>query len=162
MRATTYILRPKQIFQLPTGFGMRSVLVTVAVGLALNLPSTVIGQLAELPVHPGDLIELRILYEPDMSGEYPVSRLGVAVFPRLGAIKVSEHTPGTLHALLAQEYRPYLRNPSLEIIVRRPLRIGGAVHDAGFFHVDPTVTVLEALAMAGGPTPQGQGARDQL
>ncbi len=39
---------------------MLRVFITVAMGLALNLPSTVLGQLPELPVHPGDLIELRI------------------------------------------------------------------------------------------------------
>ena len=37
------------------------------------------------------------------------------------------------------------------------LRIGGAVRNGGLFNVDPTVTISGALAMAGGPTPQGQG-----
>ena len=77
-------------------FGMQNVLITIAVGLALNLPKTVLGQRTELAVQPGDSIVLRI---------------------------------------------------------------GGAVHDAGFFHVGPTVTVSEALTMAGGPTTQGQEDR---
>ena len=37
------------------------------------------------------------------------------------------------------------------------LRIGGAVRNGGIFNVDRTVTISEALAMAGGPAPQSQG-----
>ena len=36
------------------------------------------------------------------------------------------------------------------------LRIGGAVRNGGLFNVGRTVTISEALAMAGRPTPQGQ------
>ena len=136
---------------------MQKAVIIIAVGLVLTLPGTALGQSTQPPVDPGDLIELRIWREPDMSGEYLVSRLGVAVFPRLGEIKVSEHTPETLQTLLAREYRRYLRNPSIEVIVRRRVEIGGAVRNGGLFHVDPTVTISGALAMAGGPTPQGKG-----
>lgn len=41
-------------------FGTPNVLITVTVVLALNLPTTVLGQRAELAVQPGELIELRI------------------------------------------------------------------------------------------------------
>ena len=75
---------------------MQTVFTTVAVGLALYLPSTILGQSPEPPVHPEGLIELRI---------------------------------------------------------------GGAVRNAGLYNVDPTVTISGALAMAGGPTPQGNGDR---
>ena len=39
------------------------------------------------------------------------------------------------------------------------LRIVGAVHKGGLFNVDPTATISGALAMAGGPAPQGQRDR---
>ena len=45
-------------------------------------------------------------------------------------------------------------------VIELRVRIGGAVRNPGFFDVDPTVTVSGALAMAGGPTPQGQ--RDKV
>jgi hypothetical protein len=76
--------------------GMQKILAAIAVGLALNLPSTIFGQSTEPPVHPRHLMALRI---------------------------------------------------------------GGAVRNGGLFHVDPTMTISEALAMAGGPARQGQGAR---
>ena len=37
------------------------------------------------------------------------------------------------------------------------LRIVGAVRNGGLFKVHPTTTISGALAMAGGPAPQGQG-----
>jgi len=44
-------------------------------------------------------------------------------------------------------------------VIELRVRIGGAVRNPGFFDVDPTVTVSETLAMAGGPTAQGQRDR---
>ena len=40
---------------------MQKVFLIVTMGLVLNLPSTTLGQSTESPVHPGDLIELRIV-----------------------------------------------------------------------------------------------------
>jgi polysaccharide export outer membrane protein len=135
---------------------MRKAFIIVAMSLAIEPPSTLLGQHTALPVYPGDVIELRMQSEPDMSGEYSVSPLGVAVFPRLGEIQASKYTAETLQALLVEQYRRYLQDPSIDVIVRRRVRIGGAVRNRGYFNLDPDMTMWETLAIAGGPSPQGQ------
>lgn len=106
-------------------------------------------------LRPGDIVRLRIWREADMSGEFPVDEAGMVVFPRVGEYRVSDDTPETLSARLQADYRQYLRNPSIEVTVLRRVRIIGAVNSPGLFPVDPTVTVADALALAGGATAIG-------
>lgn len=106
-------------------------------------------------VRPGDVIRLRIWREPDWSGEFPVDVDSSVIFPRVGRYDVRWDTPESLRGRLLADYRQYLRNPSIEITVLRRVRIIGAVHEPGLHLVDPTITVADALALAGGATPIG-------
>ncbi len=106
-------------------------------------------------LRPGDVIRLNIWREPEMSGQFQVDEAGVVVFPRLGEITVTDHTPESLRALVLAGYQRFLRNPSIDIIVLRRVRIMGAVQNPGLYPVDPTVSIADALALAGGATPQG-------
>ncbi len=104
---------------------------------------------------PGDVIRLRIWREPDMSGDYAVDEAGTVIFPRVGEYHVLGDTPETLRSRLLADYQRYLRNPSIEITILRRVRIIGAVNDPGLHLVGPTITVADALALAGGATPIG-------
>ena len=79
----------------------------------------------------------------------------MVVFPRVGEYQVLDDTPESLAARLIADYRQYLVNPSIEVTVLRRVRIVGAVTNPGLFPVDPTVTVADALALAGGATSIG-------
>lgn len=111
---------------------------------------------------PGDVVRLRIWREPDMSGEFLVDESGTVVFPRVGEYHVLDDTPETLSARLQADYRQYLVNPSIEVVVLRRVRIIGAVNNPGLFPVDPTVTIADALALAGGATPIGDPDKVQI
>jgi len=113
------------------------------------------AQSSSQTLKPGDIVRLRIWREPDMSGEFPVDEAGMVVFPRVGEYRVLDDTPESLSARLIADYRQYLVNPSIEVTILRRVRIVGAVNNPGLFPVDPTVTVGDALALAGGPTPNG-------
>lgn len=106
-------------------------------------------------IRAGDMIRLSIWREPDMSGEFLVNEEGMVVFPRLGVVSVLGETPETLKAKLLEGYLRFLRNPSIEIVILRRVRIMGSVHRPGLYTVDPTISIADALAMAGGATPQG-------
>ncbi|MFQ5536407.1 MAG: polysaccharide biosynthesis/export family protein [Gemmatimonadota bacterium] len=106
-------------------------------------------------LRPGDVIRLRIWREPEMSGDFIVDEAGVVVFPRVGEYRVLDDTPETLAARLLADYRVYLKNPSIDVTVLRRIRITGAVNEPGLHLVDPTITVADALAMAGGATQLG-------
>jgi polysaccharide export outer membrane protein len=109
---------------------------------------------AEL-LHPGDIVRLKIWREPDLSGDFPIDETGTVVLPKLGPVKVTEVPPESLKTQLTRDYARYLTQPSIEVVLLRRIRIDGAVRTPGLYPVDATMTVSDALALAGGITPDG-------
>lgn len=120
---------------------------------------TVLGQSR---LQPGDVIRLRIWREPDLSGEFPVDESGTAVFPKLGATKVGSITADSLRTLLVNTYSQYLKDPAIEVTFLRRVTILGAVNHPGIYPVDPTMTVHDAFALAGGTLPNGNPKHFEL
>jgi polysaccharide biosynthesis/export protein len=120
---------------------------------------TVLGQSR---LQPGDVIRLRIWREPDLSGEFPVDESGSAVFPKLGATKVASITADSLRALLISTYSQYLKDPAIEVTFLRRVTILGAVNHPGIYPVDPTMSIHDAFALAGGTLPNGNPKHFEL
>lgn len=104
---------------------------------------------------PGDAIRVSIWREADLSGEFTVGTEGVVVLPLLGERRVSGVEPGELERRLRDEYGEFLENPSIEVTALRRIAILGEVELPGLYPVDATVTLADALALAGGVTPEG-------
>ncbi len=117
---------------------------------------------ADQLLRPGDVVQLRIWREPDLSGEYQVDETGTAVFPLLGAMRVTELSPAALKEQLVSGYGEYLRDPAVDVTLLRRVNVLGSVARPGLYRVDPTMTVADAIAMAGGATPAGNPDRVQL
>ena len=113
------------------------------------------GALLE-PLAPGDAIQLAFWREPQLSGDYPVDETGTVVLPLLGARQVTQLRPEELKRTLLEEYAQQVRNQEVRITLLRRIRILGAVKNPGLYRVDPTMTVGDALALAGGATPEGK------
>jgi protein involved in polysaccharide export with SLBB domain len=107
-------------------------------------------------VRPGDLIRLKIWREPDMSGDIAVDEGGVATLPRLGPLRVTNLPGDSLKRMLIRSYAKYLRDPSVDITVLRRITVLGAVRTPNVYHIEPTMTVADALALAGGAAPDGK------
>jgi polysaccharide export outer membrane protein len=110
-------------------------------------------------LRPGDVLKLKVWREPEWSGEYAVDESGVAVLPRLGAIRVTTMSPDSLRQFLVDSLGRFLRNPSIEVIPLRRIQILGAVRTPGLYPVPATVSVGDAVALAGGATPDGKSDR---
>jgi len=117
---------------------------------------------SEPKIVPGDVIRLNIWREPDLSGEILVQEDGLAVLPRLGPIRVVDDTPASLRDRLVAEYEKTLINPSIEVIVLRRILITGEVSGEGVYPVDPTMSLVEVLALAGGPNSSAKKNRVDL
>jgi polysaccharide export outer membrane protein len=111
---------------------------------------------------PGDFIQLKIWREPDLSDTVQVDNAGMAVFPKLGPIQVTGIRPDSLERRLVHDYSRYLQNPSINVRVLRRITISGAVTRPGSYPVDLTMTVSDALALAGGPSTEGKSDEVEL
>lgn len=111
-------------------------------------------------LRPGDSIRLRIWREPDLSGDFPVNESGIAVLPKVGPLKVTDQSPAALKAKLVSTYQVFLSHASIDVTLMHRVQVMGAVRTPGVYTLDPTMTIGDALAVAGGTTPEGD--KDKL
>jgi protein involved in polysaccharide export with SLBB domain len=113
-------------------------------------------------LRPGDVLRLRIWREPDLSGDFPVDTHGRVVLPKLGSLDVASVDSDSLQPRLVRAYSEYLNNPSIEVVPLRRISVLGAVQKPGVYPVDPTMTVADVVALAGGASPDGKRDRVEL
>ncbi len=105
---------------------------------------------------PGDMVRLRIWREPDLSGDFLVDERGTVVLPKLGPLQIGSLSPDSLKARLVSSYSVYLRNPTIDVMLLRRITILGGVRNPGLYPVDPTMTLADAYALAGGISSEGK------
>lgn len=105
---------------------------------------------------PGDVVRLKIWREPDLSGDFVVDEGGTVVVPKLGRMQVVGLSPDSLKSHLINSYSVYLRNPAIDVVLLRRITILGGVRNPGLYPVDPTMTLADAYALAGGIAPEGK------
>jgi protein involved in polysaccharide export with SLBB domain len=120
------------------------------------------GRGANSVLQPGDLVRLKIWREPDLSGDYRVDEDGVAIFPKIGPLQVSRLSTDSFRSLLVSSYDRYLQSPSIEVTFLRRINVLGEVKNPGLYDVDPTMSVADVLAMAGGVSPDGDPTKIEL
>lgn len=106
-------------------------------------------------LRPGDAIRLAFWREPDLDGDYPVDETGRVVLPLLGARIVTGTPPTELKQRLLRDFDGQLRNQEVQLTLLYRVRVLGAVRAPGLYHVDATMTLGDAVALAGGTLPQG-------
>ena len=120
------------------------------------------ARVASTSLGSGDFIQLKIWREPDLSDTVQIDNEGVAVFPKLGPLQVTGIQPDSLERLLVHKYSQYLQNPSIKVTVLRRITIWGSVMRPGTYPVDLTMSITDALALAGGASAEGTTDKVEL
>lgn len=105
---------------------------------------------------PGDVFAVRVYGEEELSGSHQVAPDGTIDFPLLGSVPVMGLEPPAvadeLQRLLKQ--RDLLRDPHVSVYVEeyvsKRVSVVGAVANPGAFQLEPGMTVVQAISMAGG------------
>jgi polysaccharide export outer membrane protein len=106
-------------------------------------------------IQVGDVLEVRLLLNPELNEEVPVRPDGhISTTAVPDAIAIGR-TPADLAATLRTAYGKELQNPRVSVVVRSfaPTRVyvAGEVNTPGeFITVGPTLTLSQAIARAGG------------
>jgi polysaccharide export outer membrane protein len=134
--------------------------VTLLLALALLSAQTPLSK-AEGPnyvVGPGDVLAVHVFYEPQLSGNFRVENDGQFSYPFLGRVSAGGKTVSAIAALLKERLADgYLRNPQVTVDVEQfrsqSVFVMGEVRTPGKYVLSGSITLLDALAQAGSPTP---------
>lgn len=115
-------------------------------------------------IAPLDTLSVKIFKMPDLSGDYEVDLTGQIALPLIGSIAAVDLTTAELDQRLTTKLgEKYLQNPDVSVGVksstRRNVTVDGAVAKVGTFAVNGPMTLLQAVAQAGGPTPDANPRR---
>jgi protein involved in polysaccharide export with SLBB domain len=103
----------------------------------------------------GDRVRITVFGHSDLSGEYLVDGAGVMAYPLIGAVQAGGLSARELQQMLTKRLQPdYLKNPnvSVEVLTYRPFYVVGEVKAPGSYAYVSGMTVLNAVALAGGFT----------
>ena len=105
----------------------------------------------------GDVIEVRVYQEPELSGVYQVGREGDVIFPLCKRVTVSGLSPNAaaekIRACLSEGF---LRDPQVSVLVRefnsKKVFVFGEVQRPGTFPYQDGMSIIQAVTIAGGFT----------
>ena len=105
----------------------------------------------------GDLLEVKVFGEEDLSGAYRISPDGSIDFPLCGKVPLSGKTQGqAADALTGCLATRYLKHPQVSVLLReynsKKVFVFGEVQRPGTFPFDSDMSIIQAVTLAGGFT----------
>jgi polysaccharide export outer membrane protein len=125
------------------------------VPLAVPDAPTIVPLESSYRIAPMDTVSVKVFKMPDLSGDYEVDLTGQIAMPLIGSVAAAELTTAQLDQALTTAYGvKYLENPDISVGVkastRRSVTVDGSVKNSGSFPVTGPVTLIQAVALAGG------------
>lgn len=115
-------------------------------------------------IAPMDTVSVKVFRMPDLSGDYQVDLTGQISMPLIGEVRVVDMTTAQLDDTLTKKFgEKYLENPDVSVGVkesaRKSITVDGAVKTAGSFPAAGDVTLMRAVALAGGVSEDANARR---
>jgi polysaccharide biosynthesis/export protein len=105
-------------------------------------------------IRPGDLIDVRVFNQQQMSGRMRVRNDGQVTLPFVNDVQAAGLSPEALATQLQKRLQQYIQNPVVTVSVEEArgatLSVLGGVNRPGQYPLDGNTTILRALAQAGG------------
>ena len=106
-------------------------------------------------LRPGDILVITVWGQDDYSGSFKVDETGRIPYPVLGEINTRDKTMTQIREEIMAGLQRLFNDPFVTVNPQFSIAVLGEVNNPGLFPVDPTLTVLDIVAMAGGPGPNG-------
>lgn len=146
-----------------TRFGSTRLSNTFIAAAALALAAVFAGQMAiaqSLPAYTlnaGDEIEVSVWKEPELQKLILIRPDGKFSFPLVGEITAIDRTVAQVTNEITTKLKTYIPEPVVSVTVKtiggNKAFVIGQVNNPGAFDMNPRITVLQALSLAGGMTP---------
>src|SRR5262245_46705169 len=106
---------------------------------------------------PGDLFDVRVFGEPELSGSYQVAQDGTIDYPLIGKLAGMGKLPNNVAAEIEARLKDgYLKSPQVDVLVKeqrsKKVSVLGQVKSPGTFPYVENMSIVEAISRAGGFT----------
>lgn len=115
-------------------------------------------------IGPGDVVQLLVLRNPDLSGVYTVRPDGRISTPLIEDLQVIGHTPTTLARDLEEKLSVYVQDPIVTVLVRsfagdlrQQIRVVGSAQQPSAVPFRDRMTVLDVMIAVGGLSSNADG-----
>lgn len=112
------------------------------------------GAEATYQIKAGDVLDVRVFNQEQMSGKARVRSDGKVTLPFLNDVEAAGYAPGVLAQQLQTRLKDFINAPLVTVAVEEakaaPVSILGQVARPGQYALDAPLGVLQALALAGG------------
>jgi polysaccharide export outer membrane protein len=117
-------------------------------------PTTLNAVGEEFVIGNGDVLAINVWKEAEISRTVPVRSDGRITLPLIGEIEARGHTAKQVEAEVSTRLKDFVSDPEVTVIVQevrsQNFNILGLVQHPGTFPLTHSITVLDALALAGG------------
>jgi polysaccharide export outer membrane protein len=108
-------------------------------------------------IQPGDLLEISVWREEYLERDVVVQPDGKISFPLVGILIAANTSVDAVQSLVAERLAQYIPDPVVTVSIKEingnRVYVLGQVQNPGQFIMNPTIDVIQALALAGGTTP---------
>jgi polysaccharide export outer membrane protein len=115
-------------------------------------------------IAPLDKLNIKVFKMEDLTGEYDVDLTGRISMPLIGEVMAADVTTAELDQRLTTRLgEKYLENPDVSVGIlkstRRAVTVDGAVKQSGTFPIMGPLTLMQAVALAGGTSEDANARR---
>jgi len=121
----------------------------------VRMTNSMVPSKRSMTLGPGDVFEIRVYGEEELSGIYRVGGTGEISFPLVGRIPVEGLSSTQVETIIEQRLGDgYLKHPYVTVFVKtynsKAISVLGQVKSPGMFPFKPEMTVIQAISLAGG------------
>lgn len=121
-----------------------------------DIPNPVPNVASEYRLGPDDVIDVFVWKEPDLSATVVVRPDGKISLPLANELQASSKTAAQLQKEIALKLAQYINDPVVNVMVKQinsmKISVLGEVRKPDVYKIKNQITVLDAIAMAGGFT----------
>jgi polysaccharide export outer membrane protein len=115
-----------------------------------------------LPLRRGDVLKVTVFGHDDLNGEYPIDENWKLILPMIGEMDVRDMTVPQVRQHIREQFGRLYTQSFIAVVPLFRVAVLGEVNRPSLYSVDPTMTIYDVLALAGGVTRSGRETQMRL
>ncbi len=107
-------------------------------------------------LHAGDVIQVKVFGHDELSGDFPIDENDSLLLPIVGGFSVKDMSVSDIRGRIRREFGQLYTQSFVSITPLFRVAVVGEVVRPGLYSVEPTMTIYQILAQAGGTTRQAK------